>query len=106
MTLSIDIYKEFEDVVGVDNICDDPAIMPAYKDNQFGAVIMPGNTLEVAAIVKLCNKHKIIFRPICTGWTGVFVPGSLLIDLRRMNRIIEINEKNMYAVVEPYVISA
>ena len=28
------------------------------------------------------------------------------LDLRRMNHIIEINEKNMYAVVEPYVISA
>jgi len=33
-------------------------------------------------------------------------PGIILLDLRRMNRIIEINEKNMYAVVEPYVISA
>ena len=75
MTLSKDIYKEFEDVVGAENICDDPAIMPAYKDNPFAAVIMPGNTAEVAAIVKLCNKHKIIFRPICTGWTGLFVAG-------------------------------
>jgi glycolate oxidase len=106
MTLDINVYKEFEDVVGIENICDDPLIMPAYKETEFAAVIMPKNTAEVAAIVKLCNKHKIIFRPICTGWTGVFVPGSLLIDLRRMNHIIEINEKNMYAVVEPYVISA
>jgi glycolate oxidase len=106
MTFNKDIYKEFEDVVGAENICDDPLIMAAYKDNPFAAVIMPKNTVEVSAIVKLCNKHKIIFRPICTGWTGLFVPGSLLIDLRRMNHIIEINEKNMYAVVEPYVISA
>ena len=106
MTLSKNIYQEFEDVVGIDNICDDPLIMPAYRSNNFAAIIMPLNTSEVAAIVKLCNKHKIIFRPICTGWTGVFAPGSLLIDLRRMNHIIEINEKNMYAVVEPYVISA
>jgi len=106
MTLSADIYKEFEDVAGPENICDDPAIMPAYKDNPFAAVILPKNTAEVAAIVKLCNKHKIAFRPICTGWTGAFAPGSLLLDLRRMNHIIEINEKNMYAVVEPFVISA
>jgi glycolate oxidase len=105
MAFSKEIYKEFEDVVGAENICDDPAIMSAYKETEFGAVIMPKNTLEVAALVKLCNKHKIIFRPICTGWTGLFVPGSLLIDLRRMNHIIEINEKNMYAVVEPYVIT-
>ena len=30
----------------------------------------------------------------------------ILLDLRRMNRILEINEKNMFAVVEPYVVSA
>src|SRR3974390_2168690 len=98
MALHKSVYKEFEDIVGADNICDDLLIMPAYRDNDFGAIIMPQNTAEVAAIVKLCNKHKIVFRPICTGWTGVFAPGSLLIDLRRMNHIIEINEKNMYAV--------
>ena len=36
----------------------------------------------------------------------MFPKGIILLDLRRMNHIIEINEKNMYAVVEPYVISA
>ncbi len=106
MALSKDIYKAFEDVVGAENICDDPAIMPAYFSTEFAAVILPENTAEVQAVVKLCNRHKLQFRPICTGWTGVFPKDSILLDLRRMNRIIEINEKNMYAVVEPYVISA
>lgn len=106
MALKKDVYKEFEDVVGAENICDDPAIMPSYYSNDFSAVILPGNTAEVQAVVKLCNKHKLVFRPICTGWSGMFPPNIILLDLRRMNRIIEINEKNMYAVVEPYVISA
>jgi glycolate oxidase len=106
MALSKEVYKEFEDVVGEENICDDPVIMPAYYSVEFAAVILPGNTAEVQAIVKLCNKHKLKFRPICTGWSGQFQPGIILLDLRRLNRIIEINEKNMYAVVEPYVISA
>jgi glycolate oxidase len=106
MALSKEVYKEFEDVVGEENICDDPAIMPAYYSTEFAAVILPKNTAEVQAIVKLCNRHKLIFRPICTGWSGMFPKGIILIDLRRMNHIIEINEKNMYAVVEPYVISA
>jgi glycolate oxidase len=106
MTLNKEAYREFEDVVGPENICDDPAIMPAYHSNDLGAVILPQNTAEVQAIVKLCNKHKIQFGPACTDWTGVYPPGSLYLDLRRMNKIIEINEKNMYAVVEPYVISA
>ena len=106
MALSKDIYMAFEDVVGKEFICDDPAIMPSYHSTEFAAVILPKNTAEVQSIVKLCNKHKLIFRPVCTGWTGTFPAGSIYLDLRRMNRIIEINEKNMYAVVEPYVISA
>jgi glycolate oxidase len=103
---SKEIYKEFEDIVGPENICDDPAIMPAYFNTDFAAVVLPKNTEEVASMVKLCNKHKVMFRPICTGWSGSFPKDAVLLDLRRMNRIIEINEKNMYAVVEPYVISA
>jgi glycolate oxidase len=106
MALSKEVYKEFEDVVGEENICNDPAIMPAYYSVEFAAVILPQNTAEVQAVVKLCNKHKLKFRPVCTGWSGQFTPGIILLDLRRMNHIIEINEKNMYAVVEPYVISA
>jgi glycolate oxidase len=106
MALTKEVYKEFEDVVGEENICDDPAIMPSYYNIEFAAVVLPGNTLEVQALVKLCNKHKLKFRPICTGWSGMFPKGIILFDLRRMNHIIEINEKNMYAVVEPYVISA
>jgi glycolate oxidase len=106
MALSKEVYREFEDVVGEENICDDPAIMPSYFSTEFAAVILPKDTAEVQAIVKLCNKHKLKFRPICTGWTGGFPKDIILLDLRRMNHIIEINEKNMYAVVEPYVISA
>jgi glycolate oxidase len=106
MALNKDIYSEFEDVVGTENICNDPVIMPSYHATEFAAVILPKNTAEVQAIVRLCNKHRIKFRPVCTGWTGMFPPGIIYLDLRRMNRIIEINEKNMYAVVEPYVISA
>jgi glycolate oxidase len=106
MALSKDIYSAFEDVVGAEYICNDPVIMPSYHSTEFAAVILPKNTAEVQAIVKLCNKYKLPFKPVCTGWTGMFPAGILYLDLRRMNRIIEINEKNMYAVVEPYVISA
>jgi glycolate oxidase len=105
MALSKEVYSAFEDVVGPENICSDPAIMPSYYNTEFGAVILPKDTSEVQAVVKLCNKHKLVFRPICTGWLGTFKAGSILLDLRRMNHIVEINEKNMYAVVEPYVIS-
>ncbi|HEY55556.1 MAG TPA: FAD-dependent oxidoreductase [Dehalococcoidia bacterium] len=106
MALSKDVYKEFEDVVGAENISDDPAIKDAYRSPDL-TVILPGSTEEVAAVIKLCNKHKIPYKAQSTGWM-LFAPtyDFIFMDLRRMNRIIEINEKNMYAVVEPYVISA
>jgi len=106
LALTKEMYEAFVGVVGEENLCDDPAMMPAYFRTDFAAVVLPKDTAEVQAVVRLCNKYKLKFRPICTGWTGVFPPGSVLLDLRRMNRIIEINEKNMYAVVEPYVTSA
>jgi len=106
MAISKDVYQEFEDVVGAENISDDPAIKDAYRSQDI-TVVLPGNTEEVAAVVRLCNKHKIPFKAQSTGWS--LMPPTydfIFLDLRRMNRIIEINEKNMYAVVEPYVISA
>ena len=59
--------------------------------------------------MRLCNKRGLRFKAFSTGWIGGNIPsgpGAVQIDLRRMNRILEINEKNMYAVVEPYVIGA
>src|SRR4030042_1222353 len=75
---------------------------------RFEAVPPPASTGEVQAVVKLCNKHRVQYKASSTGWlycdpTG---PNCIKLDLRRMNRIIEINEKSMYAVVEPYVIGA
>ena len=122
MALARDIYRELEDVLGPENISEDPVVIESYafptraaaagrKDvyvPRFEAITLPKDTREVRAIVRLCNKHEVQFKASSTGWlycdpTG---PGCIKIDLRRMNRILEINEKNMYAVVEPYVIGA
>ena len=61
MPLSQEIYQQFEDVVGAENICNDSGIMPAYFNTEFAAIILPKDTAEVQAIVKLCNKYKIKF---------------------------------------------
>jgi glycolate oxidase len=121
MALKRDIYRALEDVVGPENISEDPVILDSYAWRsclvagptkfvpRFEAVTLPKYTEEVQAIVKLCNRYKIQFKAGSTGW-GIYNdppgPGVVKIDLRRMNRILEINEKNMYAVVEPYVIGA
>jgi len=121
MALSQDTYRAFEDIVGPENISDDPAVLDSYAWRsglvaklekfvpRFEAVTLPKDTAEVQAIVKLCNRCKLQFKASSTGW-GPYCdpagPGVIKLDLRRMNRIIEINERNMYAVVEPYVIYA
>jgi glycolate oxidase len=121
MTLSKDKYAAFEDILGPENISADPVILYSYAWRSglyagvdkftppFEAVVLPQTTAEVQAVVRLCNRFKLQFKASSTGWgsyndaTG---PGVIRIDLRRMNRILEINEENMYAVVEPYVIGA
>jgi glycolate oxidase len=121
VALKRETYKAFEGVLGVENVSEDPAILDSYAwrsgmnvglDNflpRFEAVTLPKDTEEVQAIVKLCNHYGLKFKASSTGWgfmNDPHHPGVIKIDLRRMNRILEINEKNMYAVVEPYVIFA
>ncbi len=121
MAIQREHYQAFAAVVGNENISDEPIHLDAWAwrsgqvamsqdhKQRFEAIVMPESTEEVQAIVRLCNKFGIQFKASSTGW-GVYndpgAPGCIMFDLRRMNRILEINEENMYAVVEPYVTSA
>ncbi len=73
------------------------------------AVVLPAGTSEVARIVRACSDHNVPFVPrgAGTGYTGGAVPirGGVVISLERMNRILEIDEENLLAVVEPNVIT-
>ena len=72
-------------------------------------VVLPGTAEEVAAVVRVCAAHRIPFVPrgAGTGYTGGSVPtlGGVVISMERMNRIIEIDEANLVAIVEPNVIT-
>ena len=122
MTLPKNVYKVLKDIVGPENISDEPVILDTYAFQYLaetvtgtkfcarpGAVILPGSIEEVQAIVKTCNRHGVKYKALSTGWgvwNTVSGAGTIQLDLRRMNRILEIDEKNMYAVVEPYVTGA
>jgi glycolate oxidase len=73
------------------------------------AVVLPANTTEVEAIVRLCARHRvpIVPRGGGTGYTGGAVPteGGIVVSLERMNRILDIDEANLIAVVEPHVVT-
>lgn len=76
--------------------------LPRYK-----AVVLPQDTEQVAAIVRICLAHGVQYKATATGqgpWNGpTQADNAIQIDLRRMNRIVEIDQRNMFAVVEPYV---
>ncbi len=71
--------------------------------------MLPGTTEDVAAVVRLCAAHGIPMVPRGggTGYTGGAVPtrGGVIISLERMNRILEIDEDNLIAIVEPCVVT-
>jgi hypothetical protein len=73
------------------------------------AAVAPATLEEVQAVVRVANEHRIPLYPISTGRNlayGGSAPvysGSVVLDLKRMNRILEVNERNAYALVEPGV---
>jgi len=122
MTLPTEVYQALEDVVGSEYITQEPVVLDAYcyvwaNELLFGgkfsprppAVVLPGDIEEVQAIVKVCNRFGLRYRAFASGFETSAVTGAkpfLPIDMRRMNRVVEIDQKNRIAVVEPYVSQA
>ena len=79
----------------------DPGLMPPHEPDY---VVMPKTTEEVQEIIKLANREKVPITPKGGGLalTGLVIPlkGGIVMDLKRMDRILEVNEKASYAVVE------
>jgi len=71
------------------------------------AVAWPGDTNEIAALMRLCSAHRlpVTVRGGGTGMVGGSLPvcGGLVLSLSRLNRILEIDDANQVAVVEPGV---
>lgn len=72
-------------------------------------VIKPKNVTEISAILKYCNEHLVPVTPRGggTGLSGGALPvhGGVVLSLERLDTIIEIDEKNLQATVEPGVIT-
>ncbi len=79
----------------------DSGLMPAHKPK---CVILPKSAEEIQEIVRLAVSEKISIVPMGAGMSlsGLVIPlqGGIVIDMKRMNRIIEVNENARYAIVE------
>lgn len=72
-------------------------------------VVFPGNAEEVAAVLKVCHDHElpVTTRGAGTGLSGGALPvfGGVVLSTVRLNRILEIDTKNLQATVEPGVVT-
>ncbi len=104
-------YAEIANAIGNEYITDKDFMKaaysrnvdPAFPDRWADIIVRPKTTEEVAEIVKIANKFKIPITP--RGGGADLVGGSatdngILMDLTRMNQIVEINQKDFYCVVE------
>ena len=102
-------------VVGPGHVRRDEASRVAYgtdalkRGHPADLVVLPGSTDEIASIARLCHEMRVpmVPRGAGTGYTGGAVPihGGLVLSLERLNRILEIDEENLLAIVEPAVIT-
>jgi len=106
-----EIIKELQKIVGEKYVSNhpeerfiysrDPGTMePAEPD----VVVMPNSAEEIQRIMLLANERKIPVVPmggglVLSGLTRA-LKGGIVLDMKRMNRILEVNEKSRYAVVE------
>lgn len=113
--LSDRYVKSIESIVGPSHVRRDRPALESYgvdalkRGHPADLVVLPGSTTEVAAIAVLSNTERVplVPRGAGTGYSGGAVPvaGGVVVSLERMNRILEIDELNLLAVVQPNVIT-
>ncbi|MGQ9720486.1 MAG: FAD-binding oxidoreductase [Candidatus Jordarchaeum sp.] len=105
------VLKELIDIVGEDYVMDDSASLFVYSGDMTENVphmpefvVAPITVEEVQKIVLLANREKIPIIPFVSGSNlgGLTIPleGGITVDLKRMNKILEVNEVDQYAIIE------
>ncbi len=111
------LIKDFEAIVGAENVMSSETDRHAYSydaavlDPVVPALVVRPDTSEALGLTtKLCNEHGIplTVRGAGTNLSGGTIPhpGGVVVLTNGLNRILEINEEDMYAVVEPGVVTA
>ena len=87
----------------------DPYLFGDYSRFEPLAIAMPSSVPELQAVMAIAREHRVPLWTVSTGknlgYGGAAprVSGSVVVDLQRMNRILEVSEELGYAVVEPGV---
>src|SRR6185312_5748081 len=112
--------REFATAVGADWVLSSDEDLRPYRDHYspvplaedellLSAAVSPTTVEQVQAIVRAANRYKTPLYPISTGKNFAYggpapnLRGSVVVDLKRMNRILEVNAERHFALVEPGV---
>ncbi len=111
------IYNALVDIVGKNRVSNSPEELFLYsrdsgaqKPRRVDYVVMPKTVEEVQRILLLANQENIPVTPMGGGFTlsALVVPneGGIVLDMKRMDKIIEVNGKSRYALIEAGVSQA
>jgi glycolate oxidase len=113
--LKSEIINQLEDIVGKDLVLTAKEDLATYAydgtttwSHAPDVVVLPTNTTQISAILKLANQNGIPVTPRGSGTniSGGSIPvrGGIVLCTTKMNRILEINNANLTATVEPGVV--
>jgi glycolate oxidase len=116
MTVSDAFLGAVRSIVGADHVRSDPSDLHVYGQDALlqpslpDLVVLPASTSEISRIAALCNDERVplVVRGAGTGYTGGAVPthGGVVLSMERLNAIVEIDQDNLLAIVQPNVITA
>ena len=110
--------RRFAGVTGEDWTRSDPAVLADYHDPfHFGnlsehapsGVVSPASVEEVQAILRIANEERVPLwtvsqgRNLGYGGAAPVLPGSIVLELKRMNRVLDLDETSGAALIEPGV---
>ncbi|HKV04205.1 MAG TPA: FAD-binding oxidoreductase [Candidatus Acidoferrales bacterium] len=115
-----DALSQFAGAVGKDWVFTSEDDVDLYRDSYSpfwhedeepipAAAVAPDGVEQVQKVVRIANRYKIPLWTISTGknlgygGSAPLLGGTVVLDLKRMDRILEVNDKNHYALVEPGV---
>lgn len=113
-----EVLEELARIVGKNNVCVDRERLLAFSRDETPperyqhlpeVIVTPSKAAEVAQILRYASRRRIPVTPrgAGSGLSGGAIPchGGIALSCERMNRILEIDEINMVAVVEPGVVT-
>jgi glycolate oxidase len=114
--LTPDLFTQLRLIVGSENLLTDDESRNIYGQDETEdfifppeVIVKPTSAQQISEILKLASEHGIPVTPRGggTGLSGGSLPvfGGICLSMEKLNRIIEIDEKNYQAIVEPGVIT-